>query len=140
MNGTGVEPVERQPDLLVLAGDVEMVVEPAEHLGRLVDQVDVGLGIEVAEDVVGVLEHVEVLDLGGQAPDLQRLLDRVGRPKVPRPGAGGQDQYTSQHLEPPAVRYFAPAVFRGDSMNLLQQSAPIFRPPRKLRSLRRLEL
>ena len=66
-----------------------MVVEPAEHLGRLVDQVDVGLGIEVAEDVVGVLEHVEVLDLRGQASDLQRFLDGVGRAEVPGPGAGG---------------------------------------------------
>ena len=55
----GVEPVEGQADLLVLARLVEVVVEPAEHLGGLVDHVDVRLGVEVAEDVVGVLEHVE---------------------------------------------------------------------------------
>ena len=67
--GNRVEPVERQAELLVLAGDVELVVEPAEHLGGVVDQVDVGLGVEVTKDVVGVLEHVEVLDLGGEPPD-----------------------------------------------------------------------
>ena len=64
-----VQPVERQAEFFVPARDIEMVVEPAQNLGRLVDQVDVRLGIEVAKDVVGVFEHVQVLDLGGQSPD-----------------------------------------------------------------------
>src|SRR5271165_2996067 len=101
--GYRVQPVERQADFFVPAGDIEMVVEPAQNLGRLVDQVDVRLGIEVAKDVIGIPEHVQVLDLGGQSPNLQGLLDRLGCAEMPRPGAGGKNQYTSQHREPPAV-------------------------------------
>src|SRR5208282_4541782 len=97
-----VQPVERQADFFVPAGDIEMVVEPPQNLGRLVDQVDVRLGIEVAKDVVGIPEHVQVLDLGGQSPNLQGLLDRLGCAEMPRPGTGGKNQYTSQHREPPA--------------------------------------
>src|SRR5271157_196821 len=98
-----VQPVERQADFFVPAGDIEMVVEPPQNLGRLVDRVDVRLGIEVAKDVVGIPEHVQVLDLGGQSPDSQGFLDRVGCAEMPRPGAGRKNQYTSQHREPPAV-------------------------------------
>src|SRR5271157_2461358 len=98
-----VQPVERQADFFVSARDIEMVVEPAQNLGRVVDQVDVRLGIEVAKDVVGILENVQVLDLGGQSPDPQGLLDRLGCAEMSRPGAGGKNQYTSQHREPPAV-------------------------------------
>ncbi len=129
----GVEPVKGEPDFLVSAGDVEMIVEPAQHLGRLVDQVDIGLGVKMTEDVVGVLEHIEVLNLGGQATDLQRLLDRVGRTKVACAGAGGKNQDSSQHLEPPPVRFSSSASFPDDLLSLLQLAAPVFLLPRKLR-------
>ena len=98
-----VQPVEGQAEFFVSARDIHMVVEPAQNLGSLVDQVDVRLGIEVAKDVVGILENVQVLDLGGQSPDLQGFFDRVGCAEMPRSGAGGKNQYTSQHREPPAV-------------------------------------
>jgi len=98
-----VEAVERQSKFFVPAGDIKMVVEPAQNLGRLVDQVDVRLGLEVAKDVVGVPEHVQVLNLRGQSPNLQGLLDGVGCTKMARPCAGGKNKYTSQHQKPPAV-------------------------------------
>ena len=101
MNGAVLSRSKARRSCFVPAGDVEMIVEPAKYLGRIVDQVEVGLGVEMPKDLVGVLEHVQVLDFGGQSPDLESLLDRVRRPKVPRAGARGKNQDSSQHIETP---------------------------------------
>ena len=83
-----IQPIKRQPNRVVLPGIVEMVVQPAQNLRSVVDQVDIRLGIEVAEDLVRVLEHVQVLDLGRETPEPNRLFDRLGRPKVTRSRTG----------------------------------------------------
>ena len=97
---SGVEPVKSQAELFVAARDVHVIVEPPEHLGGVVDQVEVCLGIEMSKDVVGVLEHVQVLDFACQTSDLQSLLDCVRGPEMPCPRAGGKNQNSSQHGDP----------------------------------------
>ena len=60
-----------------------MVIQPSQNLRGIVNQIDIGFGVQVAEDLVRILEHVEVLNLGRQAADTNRLFNCVGGPKVP---------------------------------------------------------
>jgi hypothetical protein len=100
-----VELVEREAAALVLPGLVQVVVEPAEQLGRLVHQVDVGFGVEVPEELVGVLQRVDVLHFRGGAREPERALDGVGRAHVPRAGGGGEDQdFVERHKVTATVR------------------------------------
>ncbi len=87
-----VQLVERQAQALVLPGDVEVVVEPAEHLGGAVDEVEVGLRVDPAEELARVLEDVDVADLAHPAGGDQGVLERLGRADVTRPGGGGEDE------------------------------------------------
>ena len=64
------------------AGIVEVIIQPAQDLGGIVDEVDIRLGIEVAEHLVGVLEHVKMLDLRRETARQDRLLNGLGRPKM----------------------------------------------------------
>ena len=88
----GVQLVEGQPEALVLPGLVEVVVEPAEHLGRAVDQVEVGLGVDPPEELARVLEDVDVADLAHPAGGDQGALERLGRADVAGAGGGGEDE------------------------------------------------
>ena len=72
-----------------------MVVQPAQDLRGFVDQLDISLGIEVAEHVVGVLEHVEMLDLGRDTTNADRLFDGLGRAKVTRARTRRKNQHTT---------------------------------------------
>ena len=64
---------------------VEHVVEIAEHVRRLVHQVQIGLAVDAAEGGVGQLQHVEVRDhrIGRQLA--QGQFDGLGRAHWPAP-------------------------------------------------------
>src|SRR5690348_3932929 len=83
-----VEFVEREPAALVLPRLVEFVVEPAGHFRHFVDEVDVGLRIEIAKEFVSVVENVEMLNLATLTTDLANLREgafqRLGRANVSR--------------------------------------------------------
>ena len=91
-----VQPVERQRSALVLPGLVEVVVEPPEHLGGAVDEVEVGLGVDAPEQLARVLENVDVADLAYPAGGDQGTLERLGCPDVAGAGGGGEDENTVQ--------------------------------------------
>lgn len=62
---SGVELIPRQPSALVLPGFIQVIVEEAQRLGRAVDQVDIGLLIQTAEHLRGVVERIDVANVAG---------------------------------------------------------------------------
>ena len=92
----GVQLVERQAQARVLPGLVEVVVEPAEHLGGAVDEVEVGLGVDAPEELARVLEDVDVADLAHPAGGDEGALERLGGADVAGAGGGGEDQDAAQ--------------------------------------------
>src|SRR5690242_7919298 len=89
-----VEFVEREPAALVLPGLVELVVEPAGHFRHFVDEIDVGLRVEIAKEFVRVVEHVEVLDFTMFTSRFANLCEgsfkRLRRANVARARGGGE--------------------------------------------------
>src|SRR6185295_12843304 len=87
---TCVELVECKAPAFVLPGLVELVVKPARHLRHFVDEIDVGFGVEMAKELVGVVKHVDVMHF----PTLcvlrlvERLFDRLSGAYMSRAGGG----------------------------------------------------
>src|SRR5271169_6617453 len=90
-----IQAIKRSPDRIVLARIIEIIIQPAQNFRGLVDQIDVGFGIEVAEDLVGVFEHVEVLDVGSKISKTNRFFDGFGCAKVTCTRTGRENQNTS---------------------------------------------
>ena len=83
--GDGVELLERNLEAVVPVGLIRDVVEPAEHLRHRVDHVDVGLGVEAAEEGVGEFQGVDVVNrLDGPRLD-EGPLERLPRADMTRP-------------------------------------------------------
>ena len=77
------------PDLL---GWSMQVVEVAEDVRRLVDQIEVGLAVELAEGGVGQFENVDVADDGVGHGLAQGQLDGLGGADVAGADRRGQDE------------------------------------------------
>ena len=78
-----VESIKRQANGIVLGGVVEMIIQPPQNLGGIVNQVDIGFGIEVPENFVRVPEYVDVLNLRCEAAGADGLFNCFGGTKVP---------------------------------------------------------
>ena len=81
-----IEFVESQAAAFVLPWRIELVIQPARYFGHLVHQVDVSFGIQMAEDFVGVVENVDVVDFpdfaGLHICFLEGFLDRLSSANV----------------------------------------------------------
>src|SRR6266702_8725485 len=51
------------PAPFVFPGFVQVIVEPAHHLQHPVHHIEVGLGVQMAEHLVGVIQHIDVSNL-----------------------------------------------------------------------------
>src|SRR5205823_4880865 len=71
---------------------IEQIIKVAEHVRQLVRQVEIGLTINAAEDCVGELKHVDVLNRRLRVEFFHRQLDSLSRPQVPRSNRRGKDQ------------------------------------------------
>jgi hypothetical protein len=80
-----------KPAPLVLPRAVQVVVQPAEHGGRVVHRVEVGALVEPAERRGRVLERVHVPHVGGPRVR-ERLLEGLRRPDVAGARRSGQDE------------------------------------------------
>ena len=74
-----------------------MVIQPSQNLRRLVNQIDIGFGIEVAEDLVRVFEHVQMLNLGRKTAEANRFFDCFSGTKVTCSRTGRENKHTPQH-------------------------------------------
>ena len=80
--GTGVKPVECESASFVLPRLVQVIIKPAQHVRRVVDQVEVGSGIESAKDSVGESQSVNVSYVARSAHLSDRLFDGLSRADV----------------------------------------------------------
>jgi hypothetical protein len=78
---------------------VEVVVKPAEHLGGAVDEVEIGLGVDAAEELARVLEDVDVADLAHPVGGDQGALEGLTRADVARARGGGKDKDAVQAVD-----------------------------------------
>src|SRR5262249_38947239 len=82
----GIELVKGQPSPLVLPWFVHLIVQPSEHIRRLVHHVDVCPGVEVAEHFGSVFESIDMANLASCSKLDYRAFDGLGRPHMA--GAG----------------------------------------------------
>ena len=92
-----VELVPGETPSLLLPRRVEPIVEPAEHVGRAVHQLDVGLRVEGAEDLVGELERVDVVHLARGTQLRKGALQRLRGADVTRARGGREDEDLPGH-------------------------------------------
>ena len=79
-----------------------MVIEPAQNLGGAIDEINIGFGIEMAEDLVSILKYIYMLNIGGESTELNCLCDGIRCMKVACSRASGKYEHTSQHDTPVA--------------------------------------
>ena len=73
-----VELIEKQSSLFVFPRLVKPVVHPAEDLGHVVDEIDIGVRIKPAKQRISELEHIFVTDFIRQSFDLESFFQRLG--------------------------------------------------------------
>ena len=61
---------------------IEMIIEPAEQLRRIVDHIDISFGVEITEQLVGIFEGVDMANLFGRFHLDERALNRLCRPDM----------------------------------------------------------
>ena len=88
----GVEAVEHEAHAVGFPRLVGGVVDDAEDGGRFLDELDVELGVEVAEEAVGEAERVDVADLADAGLLEEGFFERFRSADVAGAGAGGEDE------------------------------------------------
>ena len=83
-----IQAVKRGPDWVVFSGIIQIVIQPAENFRSVVDKVDVGLGIEMTKDLIRILEHVKMLNIGREVSASNRLFNCLRGTQMARPRAG----------------------------------------------------
>ena len=76
----------------VFHGSSVRVVDDAEDGRRLLHELDVELGIEVAKEAVGEAQRVDIAHFADAGLLAENFLQRLGRADVARAGAGGENQ------------------------------------------------
>ncbi len=88
----GVEAVEHEAHAVGFPRLVGAVVDDAEDGGRFLDELDVELRVEVAEEPVGEAQGVDVADFADIGLLAEDFLERLGGADVAGAGAGGEDE------------------------------------------------
>ncbi len=88
----GVEAVKHEAHAVGFPRLVGRVVDDAEDGRRLLHELDVELGIEVAEEAIGKAERVDVADLADAGLLAEDFFERLGGADVAGAGAGGEDE------------------------------------------------
>jgi hypothetical protein len=92
-----VELVPREPAPLLLPRGVEPIVQPAEDVGGAIHELDVGLRVERAEDLVGELERVDVVHLVRGTGPGKGALQRLRGADVARTRGSRENQDSAGH-------------------------------------------
>jgi len=96
-----VQAIELTPDLLSFPWLVRRPVDPPEERRRLLHQLGVELRVEVAEELVGVLQRILMHHLLDARVRCECLLEGVATPHVAIAGTGRDDENAFLHMVDP---------------------------------------
>ena len=82
--GARIELVECKAAAFVLPGLVELIVKPPHHIRHVIHHIYVGFRVEMAKQLVRIIERVNVSDLFGCAHFDASAFDGLSRSRVAR--------------------------------------------------------
>src|SRR5581483_6879156 len=75
------------------------IVEPTEHIGSIIDQIDIGFRVEIAEELIGKLQGIDMSHFLRGIHIQESAFDRLRGANMARAGRGREHQHFIEHSQ-----------------------------------------